>query len=76
MSGLCRRNLPTPETIWEVSRSSAFDDPRFNPMEQEELEVLEISISLLGMMEQVKVEESFTIPGEDSARERRDLACV
>ena len=45
------------ETIWELSRNSAFDDPRFNPMEHEELEGLEISISLLGMMEQVKVED-------------------
>ncbi len=48
---------PLRKTIWELSRSSAFDDPRFNPMEQGELEGLEISISLLGMMEQVKVEE-------------------
>ena len=48
---------PLRKTIWEVSRSSAFDDPRFNPMEQEELEGLEISISLLGMMEQVKVKD-------------------
>ena len=47
---------PLRKTIWEISRSSAFDDTRFNPMEQEELEGLEIAISLLGMMEQVKVE--------------------
>ena len=38
---------PLRKTIWELSRSSAFDDPRFNPIEQEELEGLEISISLL-----------------------------
>ena len=39
-----------------VSRSSALTTA-FNPMEREELEGLEISISLLGMMEQVKVED-------------------
>ena len=55
--GCVEGTYPLRKTIWEISRSSAFDDPRFNPMEQEELEVLEISISLLGMMEQVKVED-------------------
>ena len=55
--GCVEGTYPLRKTIWEVSRSSAFDDPRFNPMEQEELEGLEISISLLGMMEQVKVED-------------------
>ena len=57
----CRRcvqgSYPLRKTIWEASCSSTFDDPRFNPMEQEELEGLEIAISLLGMMEQVKVED-------------------
>ena len=55
--GCVEGTYPLRKTIWEISRSSAFDDPRFNPMEQEELEGLEISISLLGMMEQVKVED-------------------
>ena len=55
--GCVEGTYPLRKTIWEVSRSSAFDDPRFNPMEQEELEDLEIAISLFGMMEQVKVEE-------------------
>ena len=55
--GCVEGTYPLRKTIWEVSRSSAFDDPRFNPIEQEELEGLEISISLLGMMEQVKVED-------------------
>ena len=55
--GCVEGTYPLRKTIWEISRSSAFDDPRFNPMEQEELECLEISISLLGMMEQVKVED-------------------
>ena len=55
--GCVEGTYPLRKTIWELSRSSAFDDPRFNPMEQEELEGLEISISLLGMMEQVKVED-------------------
>ena len=55
--GCVEGTYPLRKTIWEVSRSSAFDDPRFNPMEQEELEGLEIAISLLGMMEQVKVKD-------------------
>ena len=55
--GCVEGTYPLRKTSWVVSRSSAFDDPRFNPMEQEELEGLEISISLLGMMEQVKVED-------------------
>ena len=55
--GCFEGTYPLRKTIWEISRSSAFDDPRFNPMEQGELEGLEISISLLGMMEQVKVED-------------------
>ena len=34
--GCVEGTYPLRKTIWEVSRSSAFDDPRFNPMEQEE----------------------------------------
>ena len=55
--GCVEGTYPLRKTIWEVSRSSTFDDPRFNPMEQEELEGLEIAISLLGIMEQVKVKD-------------------
>ena len=36
--GCVEGTYPLRKTIWEVSRSSAFDDPRFNPMEQVKVE--------------------------------------
>ena len=38
--GCVEGTYPLQKTIWEISRSSALDDPRFNPLEKEELEGL------------------------------------
>lgn len=38
---------PLEETIYALARSSAFSDPRFPPLEEEELEKVSIEISLL-----------------------------
>ena len=57
MSGVCRRNLPSQENDLGGFTQQRLRRSAINPMEQEELEGLEISISL-GMMEQVKVEDS------------------
>ena len=55
--GCVEGRFPLHQTIWKIARSSAFDDPRFDPLTRRELEDLEISVSLLGEMESVDVED-------------------
>ena len=55
--GCVEGRFPLHQTVWEIARSSAFDDPRFDPLTRRELEDLEISVSLLGEMESVDVED-------------------
>ena len=55
--GCMEGRFPLHQTVWEIARSSAFDDPRFDPLTRRELDDLEISVSLLGEMESVDVED-------------------
>ncbi|MFN4132536.1 MAG: AmmeMemoRadiSam system protein A, partial [Caldimicrobium sp.] len=48
---------PLYEEIIEVALSSAFKDPRFPPLREEELEDVEIEISLLSPFKRVSYEE-------------------
>lgn len=42
------------DEIWENAKSAAFGDPRFYPLEEEELEDLEISVDVLGKAEKTE----------------------
>jgi len=42
---------PLHETIWNMARAAAFDDPRFPPLTRPELNGLELEISVLGPIE-------------------------
>lgn len=55
--GCVEGDYPLEDTVWVMARSSAFDDPRFEPLEEEELEGLEISISVLTPMERIFVDD-------------------
>ncbi len=48
---------PLYEEVCEVAFSSAFRDPRFPPLQEEELSELEIEISLLSPLKKVTIEE-------------------
>ncbi len=48
---------PLYEEIKEVALSSAFRDPRFPPLQERELEEIEIEISLLSPLQKAKLEE-------------------
>jgi len=39
---------PLYETVWNMARAAAFDDPRFPPLTRPELDGLELEISILG----------------------------
>jgi len=47
-------NKPLYENIAELARSSAFNDPRFNPLRAEELPVVDIEISVLSPLREIK----------------------
>ncbi|OIN99645.1 MAG: AMMECR1 domain-containing protein [Desulfovibrionaceae bacterium CG1_02_65_16] len=42
---------PLYETVWRMARAAAFEDPRFPPLTQAELDGLAIEISILGPIE-------------------------
>ena len=42
---------PVPETVAEMAKSSAFRDPRFNPLSKEEYNNIDIEISILSPIE-------------------------
>ncbi|HCO11637.1 MAG TPA: hypothetical protein DIT19_00220 [Desulfonauticus sp.] len=54
---------PLWQSIIEMAKAAAFEDPRFTPVQPEELEELEIEISLLSPLEPVKNLEEI-IPGK------------
>ncbi len=45
---------PIPETIVEMSKSSAFKDPRFKPLTRDEFPLIDIEISILSPIEVLK----------------------
>ncbi len=44
---------PIPETVKEVSLSSAFNDPRFTPLSEKEYSLIDIEISIMSPIEDV-----------------------
>jgi len=53
--GLIRAAKPLYETVIEMARAAAFEDPRFAPLTQDELEHIEIEISILSPL--IRVED-------------------
>ena len=49
--GLLLPQGPLYETVWNMARAAAFDDPRFPPLTRSELDGLELEISILGPIE-------------------------
>jgi uncharacterized protein len=49
--------LPLYKAIIEAAKSAAFSDPRFKPLQESELDEIEIEISVLSVPELVKVKE-------------------
>lgn len=42
---------PLYQTVWNMARSAAFEDPRFPPVAQREFDALKVEISILGPVE-------------------------
>ena len=52
------------KTVIEVARSAAFEDPRFDPLQEKELKDLEIEISVLTEPEVIKVKKPEDYPSK------------
>ena len=52
--GWAESSKPLVETVIEVAAKAALEDPRFNPLTAEELEDIEIEISVLSPMKEIK----------------------
>jgi AmmeMemoRadiSam system protein A len=52
--GFTESSRPLVETVIEVAAKAALEDPRFNPLMAEELEDVEIEISVLSPMKEIK----------------------
>ncbi|MBW2964741.1 AmmeMemoRadiSam system protein A [Candidatus Woesearchaeota archaeon] len=70
--------MPLYKAVFEAARAAAFEDPRFRPVKQEEMESIEIEISVLTVPKQVKaIEPEYLIDkidiGEDGLIIRNDL---
>ena len=52
---------PLFETVWETARSAAFRDPRFPPLNRDEITLIKIEISVLSPMEKLKNSDDFEI---------------
>ena len=51
--GRMMSDLPLEETIAQMAMAAAFEDPRFEPVEEKELPSLTIEISILGALERI-----------------------
>lgn len=51
--GFIQATRPLYETVQEMARAAAFEDPRFSPLTREELPKVEIEISVLTSMERI-----------------------
>ena len=63
---------PLPELVTEMARAAAFNDPRFQPLRAEELEKLDIEISVLSPLSRVTSPEEIKI-GEHGLLIRRGM---
>ncbi|HLP15155.1 MAG TPA: AmmeMemoRadiSam system protein A [Bacteroidota bacterium] len=59
--GLLKSDLPLTETIAEMARRAATEDPRFDPVSKEEVEGLTIELSVLSPFKQIAGPEEITI---------------
>jgi AmmeMemoRadiSam system protein A len=59
--GRMSSDLPITETISQMAWAAAFEDPRFEPVTEEELESISIEISLLGPMQDMKDPEELVV---------------
>jgi len=55
--GVIESKDPLGESIVRCAASAALEDPRFNPMQPEELQDLELEVSLLSPLQQIQPEE-------------------
>ena len=54
-------DVPLHETVAEMARAAAFDDPRFAPVRKEELEDIDIEISVLTPMRRIESLDEFEL---------------
>ena len=54
-------DVPLHEIVAEMARSAAFDDPRFQPLRREELDGLDIEISVLTPMRRIQSLDEFEL---------------
>ncbi len=54
-------DMPLHETVAAMARAAAFDDPRFNPVEREELADIDIEISVLTPMRRIQSLDEFEL---------------
>ncbi|MBO4827564.1 MAG: AmmeMemoRadiSam system protein B [Prevotella sp.] len=59
--GLLSGSLPLYETIYEMARAAAFEDPRFNQLRREEMDVTDIEISVITPMRRINSIEEFQL---------------
>lgn len=59
--GTLEPNTPLYETIVEMAQASAFRDPRFRPVTEEELPYLELEISVLTPLQEIKNPEEIKV---------------
>ena len=54
-------DLPIAETVSQMARAAAFEDPRFEELGEEELDSISIEISLLGPMQRITNPEDLIV---------------
>lgn len=59
--GYIESRVPLAETVQEVARKAAFEDPRFPPVQPEELHGISIEISLMSPLEVLKDPEAIEV---------------
>ena len=59
--GMLRGTQPLYETIFEMARAAAFEDPRFPDLRREEMDITDIEISVLSPMRQIKSIDEFEL---------------
>ena len=54
-------DFPLPEIVAEMARAAAFEDPRFTPLRREELDDIDIEISVLTPMRRIQSLDEFQL---------------
>jgi AmmeMemoRadiSam system protein A len=50
-------SAPLPDTVWQMAKAAAFEDPRFKPLQKEELAELKVEISVLSPLRKSSPQE-------------------